>query len=62
MTTLTFTDSEFRRIGALMYETVGLSYNDSKKSLILSRLATRIQKLGLWSFDEYIDILEEEFD
>lgn len=62
MTTLTFTDSEFRRIGALMYETVGLSYNDSKKSLILSRLATRIQKLGLSSFDEYIDVLEDESD
>ena len=60
MKTLTISDSEFRRICDLMYAIVGLSYNDSKKSLIHSRLATRIQKLGLSRFDEYIDILEDE--
>jgi chemotaxis protein methyltransferase CheR len=43
-----------------MYEAVGLSYNDSKKSLIHSRLSPRIQRLGLDGFAEYIAILEDE--
>jgi chemotaxis protein methyltransferase CheR len=57
---LSFSDREFRRIGEIMYEAVGLSYNDSKKSLIHSRLSPRIQKLGLESFADYIAILEDE--
>jgi chemotaxis protein methyltransferase CheR len=43
-----------------MYAAVGLSYNESKKSLIHSRLAPRIQKLGLSGFAEYVGILEDE--
>jgi chemotaxis protein methyltransferase CheR len=54
-----FSNREFERISDLMYEAVGLSYNDSKKSLIQSRLAPRIQKLGLQSFSDYIPILED---
>ena len=43
-----------------MYEAAGLSFNDSKKSLIQSRLAQRIQRLGLDSFGDYIALLEDE--
>lgn len=57
MAIITFSDQEFATIGEIMYEAVGLSYNDSKKSLIQSRLAPRIQKLGLDGFADYIDIL-----
>jgi chemotaxis protein methyltransferase CheR len=57
---LTFSDLQFKRISDIMYEAVGLSYNDSKKSLIQSRLAPRIQKLGLGGFADYIAILEDE--
>jgi chemotaxis protein methyltransferase CheR len=57
---LAFSDQEFQRIAALMYEAVGLSYNESKKSLIHSRLAPRIQKLGLGGFADYLAILEDE--
>ncbi|WP_395668554.1 CheR family methyltransferase [Rhodoferax sp.] len=60
MASIPFSDSEFRRIGDLMYEAAGLSYNDSKKSLIQSRLAPRIMRLGLASFADYIAILEDE--
>ena len=42
-----------------MVASVGLSYSDAKKSLIHSRLAPRIQKLGLSGFSEYLDILED---
>jgi chemotaxis protein methyltransferase CheR len=57
---ISFSDREFERISDLMYQAVGLSYNDSKKSLIQWRLAPRIQKLGLQSFSDYIALLEDE--
>ena len=60
MAALDFSDREFKTICGLMYEAAGLSYNDSKKSLIHSRLSTRIQRLGLGGFADYIAILEDE--
>ncbi len=60
MAALPFSDREFKKISDLMYEAAGLSYNDSKKSLIHSRLSSRIQKLGLEGFADYIAILEDE--
>lgn len=60
MAALPFSDLEFKKIGQIMYDAVGLSYNDSKKSLIHSRLSPRIQKLGLEGFAEYIEILGDE--
>lgn len=60
MSAITFSDKEFRQIGEIMYEAVGLSYNDSKKSLIQSRLAPRIQRLGLAGFADYIALLQNE--
>lgn len=60
MSTPDFSDRQFKTIGQIMYEAVGLSFNDSKKSLIASRLTPRLQKLGISSFDEYIAILQRE--
>lgn len=60
MSTLTFSDRDFKRISEIMYAAAGLSFNDSKKSLIQSRLASRIQRMGLGSFGDYIALLEDE--
>ena len=60
MASIAFSDNEFRRIGEIMYDAVGLAFNDSKKSLIHSRLAPRIQKIGLGGFGDYIAMLEDE--
>lgn len=60
MATVSFSDLEFKKISTIMYDAVGLSYNDSKKSLIHSRLSPRIQKLGLAGFADYIAIMEDE--
>ena len=60
MATITFSDSEFRSISELMFDAVGLSFNDSKKSLIQSRLAPRILKMGLAGFSDYIRLLQDE--
>ncbi len=53
-------DRDFKRISALMYEAAGLSFNDSKKSLIQSRLAQRVQRLGLRAMADYVTLLEDE--
>ena len=54
------TDKEFQRISTLMYDSIGLSFGDSKLSLIQSRLVGRIQRLGFDNFADYIAILEDE--
>lgn len=40
-------EETFRKISAIMYDTVGLSFNDSKRPLISSRLSGRIERIGL---------------
>ncbi len=52
-------DATFRRVSEIMYESIGLSFSVSKKPLISSRLASRIQKIGLSSFEAYVDLLED---
>lgn len=47
----------FRDISDLMYEAIGLSFADNKKSLVSSRLASRIQKLGLENYEDYLEII-----
>lgn len=60
MASFAFSDREFKAIADLMYEAVGLSFNESKKSLIHSRLSPRIHRLGLQAFADYIAILRDE--
>jgi chemotaxis protein methyltransferase CheR len=58
----TLDDSTFRDIAALMHESVGLSFADSKKPLIESRLAGRIQKLKLDDYDDYLELISSSDD
>lgn len=55
-------DDTFRRIRGLMHETVGLSFPDTKKSLVTSRLSGRIQRIGLGGFDEYFELISSNED
>lgn len=55
-------DHTFHRIGRLMYSTVGLHFADHKKALVASRLANRIDRLGLDGFDAYAELLEDDSD
>ena len=50
-------DDTYRKITRLMDESVGLSFTDSKKSLVSSRLASRIQRLGLEDYDDYFSLI-----
>jgi len=53
----TLRDDTFSALAALMYSAIGLSFNDSKKALVSSRLALRIQRLGLDSFEDYLALI-----
>ena len=50
-------DETYRGIAALMHSAVGLSFADSKKPLVSSRLASRIQRLGLGGFEDYLALI-----
>lgn len=50
-------DDTYRRITGLMHEICGLSFTDSKKPLVSSRLSPRIQRLGLGGFEDYVDLI-----
>ena len=53
----TLSEKTFQDISALMYETAGLSFATSKKPLVSSRLASRIQKLGLEGYEDYLTLI-----
>jgi len=58
----TLSDTTFRRITDLMYSAIGLSFTDNKKPLISSRLAPRIQRLGLGGFEDYLALISGHDD
>ena len=55
-------DATYRQIAALMHETVGLSFSDSKKALVSARLSQRVQQLSLDSFDAYLGRITTDAD
>jgi chemotaxis protein methyltransferase CheR len=59
---LTLTDRTFQRIAALMHESCGLSFPDTKKPLISARLSGRISKLGLDGFEQYLELISGQQD
>ncbi|MDI1261423.1 protein-glutamate O-methyltransferase CheR [Aquabacterium sp.] len=55
-------DDTYRKIATLMYDAIGLSFSDSKKPLISSRLAPRIQRLGMDGFEDYFALIAGQTD
>jgi len=55
-------DDTYGRICELMYGAIGLSLNPSKKPLVSSRLAPRIQKLGMDGFEDYLSLITSDTD
>jgi chemotaxis protein methyltransferase CheR len=52
-------DQTFRGFADLMHATAGLSFADSKKPLVSSRLGSRIQKLGLDDYECYLALISD---
>jgi chemotaxis protein methyltransferase CheR len=53
-------DDTYRRITKLIHSAIGLSFADSKKPLVASRLAARIQRLGLDDFEDYFALISSD--
>ncbi|MDR7269258.1 chemotaxis protein methyltransferase CheR [Pelomonas saccharophila] len=50
-------EATYQELAALMHEAVGLSFPAAKKPLIASRLAPRVQRLGLDSYEAYVALI-----
>jgi len=59
---LALRDDTYRDIASLMYSSVGLSFNESKKSLVSSRLGPRVQRLGMRDFEDYVALISGDQD
>jgi chemotaxis protein methyltransferase CheR len=57
-----FTTGDFRAIADLLYKASGIHLADAKATLVYSRIAKRVRKLGLDSFRAYCDLLRSDPD
>ncbi|MCD7061347.1 CheR family methyltransferase [Pelagibacterium xiamenense] len=55
---IALSEKEFSRIRARVYKIAGISLSDAKRTLVVSRLSKILRRLGLKSFDSYVDYLE----
>lgn len=55
-------DQSYRQITGLMYEICGLSFSEAKRPLVSSRLAPRIQRLGLGGYKDYAALIASDDD
>ncbi len=53
-----FTDRQFKKFQDLILEHTSITISDEKKELIYGRIARRLRKLRLGSFDEYFKLVE----
>lgn len=56
---LQLNDREFERLKQLVRETTAIELNESKRQLAHSRFSRRIRALGLNSFSQYIELIDE---
>jgi chemotaxis protein methyltransferase CheR len=50
-------DKTFQAIAELMHSSIGLSFAAHKKPLVASRLAPRLQRLGIDGFEDYLALI-----
>jgi chemotaxis protein methyltransferase CheR len=55
-------DRTFRGIADLMHAAIGLSFAPSKKPLVAARLAPRMQRLGIATYDDYLALIAGDDD
>ncbi len=51
---------EFQDIASLIHDAAGIALNESKRALLVRRLANRIATLGLSSFDDYTTLVRAD--
>lgn len=55
-----FNDRDFRRVCELIHERVGIALAPAKRDMVYGRLSRRLRALGLQSFKDYLDQLEQD--
>ena len=55
-----FTDRDFYRIRDLVKQHAGITLTEAKKDMVYSRLSRRLRHLGITSFSEYCQLVEDE--
>jgi chemotaxis protein methyltransferase CheR len=50
-------DDTFLALSRLMHEAIGVHFTPAKKPLVASRLAPRIQRLGLGGYEDYLGLI-----
>ena len=55
-------DKTFRAIAELMHSSIGLSFAAHKKPLVASRLAPRLQRLGIDGYEDYLALIGGDDD
>jgi chemotaxis protein methyltransferase CheR len=55
-----FSGRDFERVRQLIYARAGISLNESKQNMVYSRLSRRLRSLGMSSFSQYLDRLEND--
>jgi chemotaxis protein methyltransferase CheR len=58
--TVSLTDRDFKSICVLVYDLTGISLNDTKRELVVSRLSKRVRQLGLSDVGRYVDYVREQ--
>jgi chemotaxis protein methyltransferase CheR len=57
-----FTQADFSRVCALIYQRAGISLNSGKQAMVYSRLSRRLRESGYPSFQRYLSWLENTHD
>jgi chemotaxis protein methyltransferase CheR len=52
-------DTTFQALSHLMHEAIGVHFTAAKKPLVASRLAPRIQRLGLPGYEDYLALISQ---
>jgi len=55
-----YTRSDFKRLCALVNDHTGIQLAEGKEDMLYGRLSRRIRKVGLSSFKQYIQLLEDD--
>ena len=56
------TQKQFERVSQLVYRICGINLTEGKEGLVRTRLAKRVQTLGMSSFSDYLDFIEQDLE
>lgn len=54
-----FTAQDFQRVRKLIYDHAGILLNDGKQELVYGRLSRRLRETGVSTFEQYLNLLEQ---